>query len=291
VRLQDNVADCVVYLGTCLNSSDLSGKDMRLEGTGFIILYGDASYVVTARHVAQDLEPPFHIRYNNKQGLFQAQEIDSGTWWHHPVDNTADVAVMQIEVPSWAEVSPWIPKWFVSRYKKRTKDIGAGDLAYIVGMYKWCPGETLNTPVYHTGHIARMDIEPIRCGDWRKKRSSSSIEMDACLIEAQTLDGLSGSPVFVRRSIATTMLIPHMQATPLKVWVHGSVWLLGLWHGAWFGHPIEEVIKNTGPGVKVSAGMGVVVPAWKILEVLDRQELASTRNSITATKHADDAGS
>jgi hypothetical protein len=288
VRLNDDVANCVVYLGI---PADLRGEDLDIFGTGFLVACGGkfGNYIITAAHVAKYLDAPFGVRLNDKNGKACLVRVQSTTWWRHPTDDKVDVAVMQFDVPEWADVSPWIPKWYVSESKRKTKNIGAGDLAHIVGLYKWLPGHARNTPIVHTGHIAMMFQEPIACKDWRQAQPEKHplINIEGHLIEAQTLDGLSGSPVFVRRSIPAMMVIPEVQKDPLGVWLHGSLWLLGLWHGAWFGDPAEELKKKFIGPIKVSAGMGIVVPATKILEVLNRQELLEMRNAEKAREDAE----
>lgn len=283
MRLYDDVRDSVVYLGF-----PRAGHEGMLdaEGTGFLVSYtGHGDYIVSAAHVAKVLEGvPFGVRLNDKQDRARVEHVDEVKWWYHP-DTTVDVAVMEYMPPPWAKTSPWIARWFISDFKRETKDIGAGDLAYIVGMYHYLPGTTKNIPIVHTGHLAMM-AERIPAKDWRAADpdKAAPIEIEGFLVEAQTLEGLSGSPVFVRRSIHAMVEIPDLQQTPVNVWWHGSLWCLGLWHGAWYGEPTKEKrIRRTGP-VKVPAGMGVVIPAQKILDVLNRPELVAKRSAADANE-------
>lgn len=275
VRLHDNIRDCIVYLGLQPPGSET----FEGLGTGFLIEFEGACYVVTAAHVALAVgDGGFALRVNRKDSEdAESIHFDTANWTFHP-DDTVDVAVMPFDVPEAAETSPWVPRWFISKEKRVEKNIGAGDLAHIVGMYKFLPGKRKVCPIVHTGHIATMaDGQMIPAGDWRPGREKQPIEIEGYLVEAQTLDCLSGSPVFVRRSIQAMALVPDVDPNPIKVWLHGTIWLLGLWHGAWFGEPDSTVGITSSRPVKISAGMGVVVPAYRIVEVLNLPELAMQR--------------
>jgi hypothetical protein len=186
---------------------------------------------------------------------------------------------MPYDPPRWARVKYVHGKYVVSDFKRQTKDIGVGDLAYVVGIFKPIRAKDRNVPVVHTGYIASMaDGELLLAQDWRVgAREGDNIEMQGYVIQAPTLPRASGSPVFVRRSIETlTPALPKDQiinpGTAVKVpllrsWLHGSVWLLGLWHGAWD-----------------DTGMGVCIPALKIMETLDQPELKAMRQASKESK-------
>ena len=91
--------------------------------------------------------------------------------------------------------------------------------------------------------------------------------VEGYLVEAQTLSGLSGSPVYVRRSIK----VAATEVTGVEPLAYGAVFLLGMWIAAW---DINEV----------SVGMGVVVPADKILETLNHDDLREMRSANKAAK-------
>jgi hypothetical protein len=268
MRLNDEVLKLVVYLGW---PGVLKGGEVfDVEGSGFLLDSGGTKFVVTAAHVARTLDSPFGIRMNNKEGRAQTDHVQEPNWIFHPTNPLADVAVMKYEPPEWADVDYWIPKWSITDFKRRTKNIGPGDLAYIVGAYYFLPGEKTVTPIVHTGHIAMMSDEPIPMQDWRapEPEKADPIETYGYLIEAQTLPTLSGSPVFVRRSVGTKQIVNgHNEGAPLKVWLHGSLWLLGLWQGTWFADP-SAALKLRGRPLKVNVGMGVTVPAVQLLATL-----------------------
>jgi len=278
MRLYDDARKLVVYLGYPKAGNN---RDLRtIVGTGFLIEHDNTSYLVTAGHVAQLLEDrSVGVRLTDRRNFARVLEFSNIKWWFHQ-DASVDVAAMEFSTPEWADVSPWHTKWFVTAFKRGTKNIGAGDMAHIVGAFKFLPGTKRNMPTVHTGHIALMaDEEPIPIKHWRT---------EGYLIEAQTLDTLSGSPVLVRRSLTTKMKISNLDSKPLNVWLHGSLWLLGLWHGAWYGKPKERG-RIPGNDVRIPAGMGICVPAIKIIEVLERAELKTNRAKVKAAEAARNA--
>jgi hypothetical protein len=135
------------------------------------------------------------------------------------------------------------------------KQIGTGDEVFITGLFAHAVGSDKNSPIVRMGNIAMMPSEPIR---------TSEGLMDAYLIEARSIGGLSGSPAFVR---ATTSLgpVPH--------------YLLGLMHGHW---DLPPGAKNDGGDVfdhlgAVNMGIAIVVPAKRVLETLKHPGLVSIR--------------
>jgi hypothetical protein len=105
------------------------------------------------------------------------------------------------------------------------------------------------------GNIAMMpdEVIPTELGD-----------MEAYLVEARSIGGLSGSPAFVRKTV------------PFGI---GSFYLLGLMHGHWDlpAKSKNDLLMNDDLLGKVNMGIAIVVPAKKILEVLNHPELVKMR--------------
>jgi hypothetical protein len=137
-----------------------------------------------------------------------------------------------------------------------------------------------NLPIVHTGNIARLSGEeriPVRTSNGFKGHEL----VDGYLVEAQTLKGLSGSPVFIRPSCSITVPardekeLPDGPEKPLPLIAYRqNVKLLGLWQAAWDAPPGEVLTGEMGQNNTVPIGMGIVVPCSKIIEVL---ELPSVR--------------
>lgn len=276
MRLADDVRQSVVYIG------HESGGKFTPTGTGFVLDMGigrEGLYLVTAAHVAMTLDDRFDIRLNNMDGKTSGIDHRGFTkWYYHPTDDTADVAVTRYNPPSWADVIP-IPFSATARAEKlQTKNIGTGDLTYVVGVLHFMAGTVRNIPAVHTGHIVMMPDERIPVSNWRSKHGRR-MEISAYLVSAAALPGSSGSPVFVRRSIKTRLFDKEIDANPggIQIWHHGSLWLLGVWRGAWFGKKSDGLSLPRNADGRVPLGLGTVAPTVRLLEVLNQPELQEMR--------------
>lgn len=276
VRLISNALKSVAFLA----KPDPQSGEYKYGATGFFVKHmddaGGGTYLVTAKHVANEIEgSDFLLRIGD-----QEVDITAAQWFGHPSGNV-DIAV----TPFWPAVElgavRFPTKHFLTEFKIGTKRIGPGDQVQIVGLYQLRVGEKKNLPVVHTGHIAMMPDpeEHITVKNWPGP-------VEGYLVEAQTLSGLSGSPVFVRRSIR----VAPTEETGTAPLAYGAVFLLGLWMASFEGLPgkvlSEEIAKSTGPGddtrIRVPVGMGVVVPAYKIMETLNTEELRQMRKEAQA---------
>lgn len=276
VRLSDSYLDCVAYLGFA--DPAIPGV-IDIQGTGFFVAHDEALYLVTAAHVAKAFEDAaFSVRLNNDRGRAHIDQIQSGEWIKHP-DEKVDVAVMRYDPPARMRVTAVRTRELLIDFKRWSKDIGVGDLAYVVGIYKYMSGKEKNIPVVHTGHIASMaDGEPLPTKDWSWEGDPDKapvLHINGYLVQVPTLEQSSGSPVFVRRSIETKGT--DKEGNALRAWQYGSVWLLGLWHGAWTNATCEALGI---PGV----GVGITIPASLIVEALDQSKVKSMRDSEKASR-------
>src|SRR5258706_14402539 len=73
----------------------------------------------------------------------------------------------------------------------------------------------------------------------RDRTTNKRIKSELYLVETQSLDGLSGSPVYV----AETMDLPFLAPTGAKPQAYVGVKLLGLYVGSWDGDP-DQVIRE-----------------------------------------------
>jgi hypothetical protein len=272
VRLADDARKCVAYLGYRASDDD---SEIEPIATGFLVSAGRGTFLVTARHVAEDFgSDPFVVRLNDKNGVGKNDHVDKAEWFFHPNDENIDVAILEYSPPDWTDYVPFPRKAFLSEFKLGTKKIGPGDIAYVVGVFSLLHGKRRNIPAVHTGNIALMaDDEPIPLQDWRDPASTIPMETFGYLVEAQTLPGTSGGPVFVRRAV--DMKAAHGN---LEAWSYGSVWLLGLWQGSWYGAPERYLKLPTADDedVKVALGVGVVIPAIQIIEALEHRTKPKT---------------
>lgn len=102
------------------------------------------------------------------------------------------------------------------------------------------------------------------------------MEVEGYLVQANAISGCSGSPVFVARTLEVQLM--DQESNVLKGYVDGSIWLLGVWQSSWKVAGAEIIgIKNDGAGTEAPLGMGIVVPANSLLELLSQPELRQER--------------
>jgi hypothetical protein len=280
VRIKDDVRKCVVFLG--LNMADENDNIVpKFGGTGFCVSYEFApghggAYLVTARHVAEDLSGPFVIGLNNKDGSMRIQDIDEAKWQFHPNPNI-DLAVAPMFQFGSSSDLMLLPHFLIANHDDSTWSdrFGIGDLVHAIGLYRLSPGKGKITPIAHTGHIAMMPDEDIPV---LNRTSQKIVRFKGFVIEAQTLDGLSGAPVFVRPNVTVLGL-----ARPFVAY-SDEIALLGIWSSSWDG-PSGEILSNQlGRQTKVPVGMGVVTPGKYLLEILNGEVFSKDRQ-VSLEKH------
>jgi hypothetical protein len=269
MRVPDNVRKCVLFVG------EPRIPDPHFGGTAFVVsvrgeLGNDFQFLVTARHVAEEIEgQDFVLRCNKKDGTPVVLEGHPDTrWYYHPTERSsvdAAVTLYAPEVYSELDVMSIPVDGFLTDQTIAEKQIGSGDEVFITGLFTKLTQTTKNLPIVRMGNIALIPGEKIPFGD--------SGLIDAYLIEARSIGGLSGSPVFVRETIN----IPVVDTPGSPNWkpgrhLHGG----GAFHflGSTIGHWDLPPNKNFRVhSESVNMGVSLVVPASKILEILNQKEI------------------
>ena len=173
---------------------------------------------------------------------------------------------------------------------EKTK-IGVGDEVFITGLFAPNIGKYQNLPIVRMGNVALMAGEPVPVHNY---------QMEAHLIEARSIGGLSGSPAFVRQTISVGFADPRNfderelwkkfdsseappEALGFFVTGIGPFYLLGLMHGHWdiAAKQKNEVLLSGDREGAVNMGIALVSPATKILETLQHPELVEMRKEIS----------
>ncbi len=269
VRIAENARRSVVFFG--IPEPPLG--EIKYGGTGFLLAYEKDGvffpYVVTNRHVAKRLEnePEFTLRANLKSGGSDPMSIEDATWAYHP-DTDVDLAASMIYLDNRV-----YDHGFFGGKTHKADQVLCGDPVSIVGLFRLREGSTKNVPVVHTGHIATLP-DPTERIPVKDPSTGKIINAEAYLVEAQTLDGLSGAPVFTREIIGVKF--PGGTAGT----VYGNdVRLLGVYQGSFKGIPDETLAKEhkLPDGRAVPVGMGIVIPSEKIDELMEHKDLVATR--------------
>jgi hypothetical protein len=286
MHVPEKVRRSVVFIG----SKDSHGV-FKPRATGFLVLthsQGDDQAfpcLVTAEHVVSGMltkNMEIHCRLNKKDGSAEVVSLKHITqWWFHPdaAHDATDVAVATVGLNLDAVDHDYMPipeyAWGVEGHGLgERKPPRLGDEVFIVGLFKSHYGQQRNRPIVRIGNIAAMPEEPVHskyCG-----------YIDAYLIEARSISGLSGSPVFV--NVPHTLPIafipdPRYQpADPEEVhWARYH--FLGLMHGHFDLEKMTEdsVVDDADESRGINSGIGLVVPASKVIETLYQPELKALR--------------
>jgi hypothetical protein len=232
--------------------------------------------LVTAQHVVSALLAADHdiwLRVNTKDGGTTEEKVPNEFWqFGHPERGglETDVAVCQVGFTESEEVRAIGlngPQSIAATADVlQRQDIGVGDEVLIVGLFRSHHGRERNIPIVRVGNIAMMKGEPVYtkyCG-----------YIVAHLIEARSISGLSGSPVFVNNP-------------PVRI-IGGQTrftegpqhYLLGLVHGHFDIQNLnEDIVTERERDVTrgINTGVAVVVPVEKIVGVIFGQEVADRR--------------
>jgi hypothetical protein len=263
--IPQEVRKCVAFLGY-----QMANGNFRFAGTVFFLGRQIAStdryftYAVTAKHVVDGIRQKglSHalIRFNFGDGTSRWARTAVGEWYTHPTDPTADVAVLKMWLPPDSDHLMYPITECVSEERIRRHNIGSGDEVFLTGLFAPHFGKQRNIPIVRVGNIAAMPEEPV---------ASRIGPVDAYLIEARSIGGLSGSPVFVNLGFTRWIDggVKHANSGPIY-------YLLGLMHGHWDlgASDLDAAVEDHTSAASVNMGIGIVVPIHKILETLDRDE-------------------
>jgi hypothetical protein len=250
----------VAFIGEAahVDSSGISGD---LLATGFFVCvpfmspdlaHKRCGFFVTAAHVAKDLHKrTIYFVVNKKYGGVTGIKPIGEDWWTHPKDRSADVVAIPVELNREADMSCVATKDFVMPIDFAADKVGVGDEIFITGLFTAVPGISRAMPIVRHGNIAMLPEEQIQ---------TEMGYADVHLVEARSIGGLSGSPVFVRTADA-------------EKGSHKGVQLLGVMHGHWDVKESElnnPTINHDKRGVNY--GIGIVTPAIKIMEIIDQPD-------------------
>jgi len=237
---------------------------------------------VTNRHIIEEEKAPV-IRLNTKSGDTDILDFTPESWIFHPDGD--DVAVRPIGLNLDHHKFLSIPtKYILTPQLAEDLGIGLGDDLYLAGRYINHEGRQRNIPTVRFGTIAMMNEEPIQ--------GYQDYMQESFLAEVRTIGGYSGSPVHV--------ILPRERWDEHPDYKHLSEpghlqWLLGI---EWCNVPLTpQPILRRSKGklhphpkyfARENTGMSGVIPAWKILDILNLPRLRAMRQKrdeeLTAKK-------
>jgi len=223
-------------------------------------------FLVTARHVAAQLTDRVAFRTNTQAGSTHISSNKDPRWHHHPSDPTADVAITLAKCPwedadaSFVDLSAFISDQDIAEHR-----VDVGDVVSIIGTFAFHAGRNQNSPILRTANVAMIPSERV---------ATHKGHVEAYLIEARSIGGLSGSPAFVHIATESDEVKPR---------------LLGLVQGHWELAPEDKNSPYISDALgKVNMGIAIVVPAKKILATLNH--LIATDPEYIRAKQAPNVG-
>lgn len=275
MRVFDDARQCVVFFGVP------SADGITYGGTGFLVADLEdgepVPFLVTAAHVAKALanyeDSGFFIRVNTKDGKARELPATKARWLYHP-DATVDLAITILPLPrahfQVAYLNLSSPDQVVDLNVK--DQVVCGDEMNIVGLFRLHYGSERNIPIVHSGTIAALP-DPKERIPIRSRITKKLVETETYLVEVHTLEGLSGSPAFVHETVGLSDDKGIFGSS------FGRARLLGVYVGSWDGEPgdILAADRDLRGNLRVPVGMGLVVPAVKLLELLRGPEMKKNR--------------
>lgn len=275
------VRKCVVFI---IYKNKLTKAD-TLAGTAFFVSIKEESgldfvYLITAKHTIEGIEEKsldnrvyLRINQKNKPGITLSSNLNQ--WKFHPSLSSPANKPMYVDVA----VLPWAPNveiydcLFIPSTMAVTNDViskegvGCGDEVFITGLFSEHFGLQRNLPIVRIGNIACMPEEPVHTTKYGL--------IEAYLVEARSIGGLSGSPVFLHLS--------GVRKGKLKLG-RNSIYWLGLMHGHFDLKDMvigDAVTQDNLYSLAINMGIAIVVPVAKVLEVLNQDEFMEARKQAS----------
>jgi hypothetical protein len=268
VLVDDNYRECVCFL--CVETRNDYGVMTKEErATAFFISVpiddkASAPYLVTARHVIDESRGhgTLFAKINLTTGGIRYAPVSQDTWFCHDV---TDVAVIPFPMGKEDRFRCISSNLFVDENYVQFSGIHPGDEVFFVGLFTPYSGEIQAEPIARFGHISlglkRIPIKP--------NSASKPIKTNAYLVETKSWGGESGSPVFHCKW-------PYSPRVPISII---DPRLLGLLHGH---YEIPTKSSTSSASFDLNSGIGVVIPAQAIHELLMDQGLVAQRTRLKA---------
>jgi hypothetical protein len=261
---------CTVYL----YPSEAAARDgAAAGGSGFLASMDSGAWrhsvLVTNAHVLNHGNRV--VRFNTKDGGADVAHTQAEDW---VISSEDDLAVLPFNPPTGVEWSSIDTRQFLSEdCLIEGWELFPGDPVFFFGRFVGDDGRPRNAPVMRVGSIAMLaDAHaPVTLEEGQQQV--------AFLVESRSMSGFSGSPSFVHLADSRLMDPDKPGAGYIP---SDRVRLLGLVCAHLpFWSPVREK-KHRGTHypemwVETNSGVSVVVPAWKILTLLNDERMVATR--------------
>jgi hypothetical protein len=277
MRVPEEVRKCVAFLKFRQNDEEIFAATVFFVAIPLPTVPDELIlYAVTAKHVIDGIKKEsddgrIYFRLNSRNSTTKLFVNHVDDWYFHPNDSTIDVAVCSMRFNGMDHMAYHVQS-FATDETIEKEDIGVGEDVFVCGLFHPHAGKGQNIPILRVGNIAAMP-------EARVQSAFAPDPIEAYLVETHSISGLSGSPVFVHLGV-----VRHVDGQKkFSESPRGVYYLLGLMQGHW-DLPIPDIrctkIKKSNIEqryVRINSGIGIVVPAKNILEVLNQPELDKLR--------------
>lgn len=268
------VADYVESLVFLYPTAEAACANEDAGGSGFLlgVEYKEQParahvYVVTNGHVSDMTSPSRVVRMQSRDG--EILDLSGKNWVEAEED---DVAVCSLDRSAlFSDVA----------MVRATDVLREGDLEDDTATYR-SDHPRYGDEVFMASRLANEKLKDgsvpaVRFGTLASSRPAAvehprGFYQDSFLVEMRSVSGHSGSPVFLHYNDATLHMRQGLKIGP----VPADIRLLGI---DW-GH-LEERFGTSPVGSSAwNAGISCIVPAWKITELLEDEELIKERRRV-----------
>ena len=186
---------CVAFVGLRLHDGEF-----LLYGSAFFLGYNepggtttDKIYLVTSEHVIAKIRDTgvehVCVRLNLKGGGARWYLTRLQDWFVHPTDDSIDVAILRCALGNGVDHISFPRITYLAGGSGPQFEYVLGDEVFIAGLFRWYHGVSRNIPIIRVGNVAAFVPSDVSAG--------AGVAIDEILIEARSIGGLSGSPVFL----------------------------------------------------------------------------------------------
>jgi len=259
-KIPENSLNIAFYL---YKSYEDAERGVEIGGTGFYVgvpsekhprhlyIYGVSNWHVAINDAASV------IRANKTDGTTDIFDYDPSEWDFIP--GGGDIAISPIlKIEDAHSVCCIEVKGFATDKIIAEKKINVGDNVFMIGRFVDHDGGKTNLPAVRFGNISTMPTQ---------MPESNISKGESYCIDMHSRTGYSGSPVFVYRTLGD-----DLTKSPLDF--SSFMYLLGIHWGQF-----PEIWKDgKGNDIKGFSGMSMVIPADRILALINKPNLRAIRD-------------
>lgn len=249
-RIPDVLLKSVAFL----YPSKRAAEEDSPGGSGFVALDTSERYfLVTNIHVAAQCS---YAKVSGGKEETTLIHIDPQRWVHHPDGD--DVSVCKLSADERPASAISLPDLLATHERMEELNAGVGDEVFMLGRFVGHGSFKKLQPLARFGNISMMPGELVKDG--------RNLRVEAFLVEMRSLSGFSGSPVFIHMGPGTFRGNGKMMQFYTE-----TIGLIGIdsGHKNMIAHVQGIDHGSSPPYVQLNTGISIVVPYWKIRNLID----------------------